>query len=159
MPPKHHIKFGSKVHVYACKWSLPKRKVHIVLFLLSPHSIIWKSAGKFFWRCVPTREASPFQRVLQWSWELKMWCSLKNVFPSQEIRNKGHHALHKMLHHETNSLGKLYVLHELIRGNETFENEETAEEKIEVRRKSGTFIRYVRTLNPLIPDHIPGVGG
>ena len=37
-----------------------------------------------------------------------------------------------MLIHETNSLGKLYVLRELMKRNESFESEDTAEERIEV---------------------------
>ena len=82
------------------------------------------------------------------------WCP---HFIFQEIQHKGSHALHNMLIHETNSLGRLYVLRELMKRNEPFESEDTAEERIEVRRIG--YLHCVHTLNPYAPVHLPGVGG
>ena len=50
----------------------------------------------------------------------------------QEKKEKGH-SLQNILLHETNSLGKLYVLHELMRSKETLDSGECAEERVEVR--------------------------
>ena len=50
----------------------------------------------------------------------------------QEIRDKNNPSLQNLLLQETNSLGKLYVLNELIRKESLDDGEESPEERVEV---------------------------
>ena len=67
--------------------------------------------------------------------------------------------MESLLRQETNKLGKLYVLNELMRTDKTPDTEETAEERVEVRGWDLGEGMKRTSFNHFLSVHLSGIGG